>query len=484
MKRLGMLTVLVALAACVQATQENPAANPPTAQIPPTQTPLPQTPPARNVILFVGDGMGVTTLTAARIFEGQRRGEPGEENRLSFETFPHLALVKTYNTDMQVADSAGTATALLAGVKTRAGVLNTPPDVSRGDCAGALESPLPTLLEQSEARGLATGIVSTARITHATPAAAYAVSPDRNWESDRALPPLAVEAGCRDIAVQMLEANGGDGMEIMLGGGRAAFLPGSATDPESGQPGARSDGRHLIDAWLKGGAARSYLWNAKQLADHKSQDGEQVLGLFEYSHMQWEADRANDAAGEPSLAELTAFAIRRLARDDDGFFLLVEAGRIDHGHHFGSAYRALADTVALSDAVRVAMEATGDDTLIIVTADHSHTLTFAGYPRRGNPILGKVAGPDGRYLTDANGRPYTTLGYANGPGYDPDDSDLTDVDTTDLNYRPKAAIPMAIETHAGEDVPAYARGPGASGVAGLMDQEALYGVMRRALLGD
>ena len=89
---------------------------------------------AKNIILFVGDGMSTTTVTAARIFEGQRRGKPGEENLLSFERMPFLALAKTYNTNLQVPDSAGTATALLSGVKTRAGVLGVASGAVERDC--------------------------------------------------------------------------------------------------------------------------------------------------------------------------------------------------------------------------------------------------------------------------------------------------------------------------------------------------------------
>ena len=86
---------------------------------------------------------------------------------------------------------------------------------------------------------------------------------------------------------------------------------------------------------------------------------------------------------------MTRAAIDRLSSNSDGYVLLVEGGRIDHANHYGNAYRALTDTVALSDAVRAATEATSaKDTLIIVTADHSHTLGFVGYPTRGNPILG------------------------------------------------------------------------------------------------
>lgn len=452
----------------------------------------PETPPeqqARNVILFLGDGMGVSTVTAGRIFAGQLQGGSGEEHSLSFERFPHVALVKTYNTDAQVADSAGTMSAIVTGVKTRIGHISVPPSVDHDDCAAALaaalDHELPTLLELAEQRGLATGVVTTTRITHATPAATYAHAPNRDWESDAQLPAAAREAGCRDIARQLAEFAHGDGIEVVLGGGRLAFLPAGEADPEyPAAVGVRGDGGNLIETWLSSGDGRHYVWNRAQFDALSAADPGQVLGLFEPSHMRFEADRADDPGGEPSLAEMTAFAIHKLAAGGSGFFLMVEGGRIDHGHHAGNAYRALRDLVAFDEAVATARRLTdAGDTLILVTADHSHTLTISGYPRRGNPILGKVETPLGTPATDAEGRPYTTLGYANGPGYQAQLPDLTDVDTTHPDYRQLAAVPLESETHGGEDVAAYAIGPGAQRLGGVMEQSLLFDVMHAALFG-
>jgi len=93
---------------------------------------------AKNVILFIGDGMGLSTVTATRIYDGQSRGLDGESNILPFENFPDVALVKTYNSNQQVPDSAGTASAIHTGVKTRAGVIDIGPGAHRTDCAEAL----------------------------------------------------------------------------------------------------------------------------------------------------------------------------------------------------------------------------------------------------------------------------------------------------------------------------------------------------------
>jgi len=171
---------------------------------------------AKNVILFVGDGMGVSTVTAARILEGQMKGKPGEENRLSFDAFPYTALSKTYSWDQQTSDSAPTMTAMATGYKTREGMLSVNHTTARGECnADVIDSKkVATILERAAEMGKSTGIVSTARITHATPAALYAHTSVRDWEADANLPVADVNTGaaCRgsavavkDIARQLIE---------------------------------------------------------------------------------------------------------------------------------------------------------------------------------------------------------------------------------------------------------------------------------------
>ena len=144
---------------------------------------------ARNIILFIGDGMGISTITAARILEGQQNGNSGEENTLSWESFPHTALIKVYNSNQQTPDSAGTMSAIMTGHKTKAYTFGYDQDVVRGDHTSVEDyegnsRKVTTLLERFEKEGKSTGIVTTARITHATPAACYAHSPERNWEHD------------------------------------------------------------------------------------------------------------------------------------------------------------------------------------------------------------------------------------------------------------------------------------------------------------
>ena len=214
---------------------------------------------AKNIILFVGDGMGVSTVTAARILEGQLKGMQGEENNLSFDLFPFTGLAKTYNVDAQTPDSAGTMTAMMSGVKTDVGVIGVDEDIVRGDCSTVAGNELVTALELAELAGKSTGVISTARITHATPAATYAKSADRNWEDISDMPAVAIDGGCKDIALQLVnfETNledrfpgaNVDGIEVVMGGGRRHFLPKDATfnspDAVSSVEGDRTDGRDL-----------------------------------------------------------------------------------------------------------------------------------------------------------------------------------------------------------------------------------------------
>lgn len=447
--------------------------------------------PAKNVILFVGDGMGVATITAARIHAGQMLGVDGESHQLAMDTFPHTALSRTYSHDFQIADSAATATAMVTGIKTRSGMLSVTAGVQRGDCASALNSKATTLLELAETAGLSTGVVSTAEITHATPAAGYAHAPERGWSRDTALAPAAVEQGCIDIAAQLLAWPYGDGLDVALGGGRGNFLPSDAVDPEyPDMTGWRGDGRNLLDEWAAKSDAHQFVWNAEQFASVDFTSDVKVLGVFEPAHLQFEADRAGaQSPSEPSLAELTHAAITRLSQNDKGYVLVVEGGRIDHAHHGGNAARALKDTVELDAAIAMALDMTDRaDTLIVVTADHSHTLSIAGYSARNEPILGLSRAPDGTLNTGFDGKPYTTLGYINGPGsvfvgdYDPADGRPapTEDEVLDLDYKQQSLVPMRSESHAGEDVIVYAWGPYDALFSGTVEQNYIFHAMAYA----
>lgn len=438
---------------------------------------------AKNVILFVGDGMGISTLTAARIYQGQQitGNQGGEENALSFEQFNHTALVKTYNTNQQTPDSAGTMTAIATGVKSKAGVLSVSDTSLRGNCLSSKGNELVTLVALANAKGLSTGVVSTARITHATPAATYAHSPERDWEADSNLSDEALANDCKDIAYQMVMRDKDHALSVALGGGRRAFIPNTVTDGEN-KNGSRKDGLDLTQAWLDNFDNAAYVWNKDDFDAIDVANTDHLLGLFNSSHMEYELDRANDVAGEPSLTEMTTKSIELLNKNDNGYLLIVESGRIDHAHHAGNAKRALMDAVELSNAVQAAYDNTNpEETLILVTADHSHVFTIAGYPKRGNPILGLVHDVDGNLSTALDGKPYTTLGYTNGPGaVIGQRDDLTSVDTQQNDFMQQALIPMGSETHAGEDISLHATGPGANLVKGVMEQNVIFHIINQA----
>ena len=409
---------------------------------------------------------------------------------------------------------------MMSGVKTDAGLIGVDEDVVRRDCASVAGNELVTALELAELGGMATGIVTTARLTHATPAATYAKSADRNWEDVSDMPEAAIAAGCEDIASQFVNFEARlesrypgadvDGLEVAMGGGRRHFLPDDAAfnsadvDPDVTVEGDRTDDRNLVDEWRARYPNGRYAFERGGFDAIAAGPGpgsvERVLALFDESHMQYEEDRANDVAGEPSLAEMTEKAIGVLDDDEDGFFLMVESGRIDHAHHAGSAFNALTETIEMAEAVARAQALTDEaETLIIVTADHGHVFTMGGYPKRGNPILGAVVpiGSEEPALAD-DGRPYTTLGYANGRGFrnfgdaatNADASyldeplggrvDLTGVDTTSPGFHQEVLVPLTAETHSGEDVAVYAEGPGASLIEGTHEQSLIFHVMNHA----
>jgi alkaline phosphatase len=461
---------------------------------------------ARNVIFFIGDGMGVSTVTAARVFS------VGVDGRLVVDQFPYTALSRTYSSDSITPDSAPTMSAMMTGVNTNQSVIGLdestePSDFNRD---GDGEAPW-TLLELAKRRGMKVGAVSTATITHATPAATYAHINQRNNENDIALQALPTDA--------TYNARLGRGLDILMGGGRRFFVPNTVTD-EEGVRGARTDGRNLRAEFQSAGY--NYIWNTTGFNAVKSLP---VLGLFESSHMEYEHDRPTDLGGEPSLKDMTVKAIHLLEsatrRRSYGYFLHVEAGRIDHAHHAGNAYRALTDTQELDEAIGAAAQIVDlRETLIIVSADHSHVFNIAGYPLRplqelpyaiksyspgyektaanGHGILDLVwdldqsTGHVGE-TPDRNGVPYTVLGYHNGPGYrgasrvdprlDPFKGLGGVVPTGPAHpaYFQESAVPLGSETHAGEDVAIYAIGPGAEAVRGTVKNTHIFHVMKRAL---
>jgi alkaline phosphatase len=305
-----------------------------------------------------------------------------------------------------------------------------------------------------------------------------------------------VPEGCDsqvDIAQQLMNAMQAGTIDFAMGGGGRFFLP--ADVEMGGLKGSRADGLNLIETATAGGV--QFASDDESFAALDLSGTAPVLGLFEDSHMQYETDRS----GEPSLAEMTKAAINYLSNNENGYYLEIEAGRVDHANHDGNAYRTLTDGVAFAEAVAMADALTNDeDTLIIVTADHEHAIAFNGYCGRGSDILGLCMGVadtgemnSGEPLLAADGKPYTVIGYLNGAGsvlvengndYSGSRPDLTQEEVTDPDYLQQAMIPMSSETHSGEDVAVYAKGPYAHLFDGTLEQNVIFHVMHKAVTAE
>ncbi|XP_022175136.1 membrane-bound alkaline phosphatase-like [Myzus persicae] len=430
---------------------------------------------AKNIIMFLGDGMSLTTLTASRIYKGQMEKRSGENEYLSFEKFPFVGMSKTYCVDKQVADSACTATAYLTGVKTNYETIGVSASVKLYDCPGSVApgNQTESIVDWSMAAGKAVGLVTTTRVTHASPAGAFAHTAHRDWESDVDLAEaanLTDVTQCEDIAKQLITRSPGIDIKVILGGGRKKFFLN-----DTNQKGSRMD-MDLVEFWKKdkterfGNDKSAYVENREQLLNVDPSKTDYLLGLFESSHMKYHLKA--DASIQPTLAEMTRTAIEILKKEENGFFLFVEGGLIDGAHHQTVARLALDETVEFSKAVQQAVDMTSeDDTLIVVTSDHSHTMTMAGYPVRGNDIL-SLSGSLG-----IDKLPYTTLSYANGPPNQQPDvncarQDLSQVDTSQFLVYPHL-VPIKDETHGGDDVMVFARGPWAHLFTGNYEQNVI-----------
>lgn len=401
--------------------------------------------------------------------------------------------MQTYCVDKQTADSACSATAYLCGVKANFETIGVTAAVQRDNCSAAQlpENRVDSLIAWAQARGKRTGVVTTTRITHASPAGAYAHSANRAWESDGDVP--ADAADCEDIASQLVRGPTGRRLNVILGGGRRAFLPANWTDVD-GVVGVRVDGVNLVDEWMQqnnSGCGRRFVRNRNELIDEMATDGSNdgehdVLGLFgDGDHMSYYLDADHEL--EPTLGEMTLAAIRRLQggdKENRGFVLFVEGGRIDHAHHQNLARKALEETVQFSAAVQLAIEWTRrEETLIVVTSDHAHTMSLSGYSKRGVDILGLNSELGSDKL------PFTTLSYGTGPRMaieaNGSRSLLNAADLRDKDYLYPALVPLASAAHGGDDVGVFAIGPWAHLLSGSYEQHVIPHVIAyAACLGD
>ncbi|QOL80946.1 alkaline phosphatase [Pseudooceanicola spongiae] len=452
----------------------------------------PNTGRAKNVILFIADGNGVASNYMNRLWAGQQEGGMGDDYVQPQEAFPNLALVKTYNINAQTPDSAPTAGAMNTGVKQRFNLINLGENAIHDDCSTVAGNELTLFSEMMSDAGKSVGAITTARLTHATPAAVYAKTANRNWEDE-------VPADCSaqtDIASQLVNALETGVVDIALGGGARYFVPKGTATPNGGE-GHRPDGVNLVEMAQSNGI--QYVSDKAGL-DATTND-KPILGMWTDSHASYEADRPET---EPSLADMTRKAIDYLGQNENGFYLEIEAGRVDHANHDTNAKRAMIDGKAFSDAVALADELTDDaDTLIIVTADHEHAIAMNGYCGRGTPIDGLcydvaqtgIMHSDDLVLGD-DGKPYTVVGYLNGVGsvmVEQADGkftapegrpEITQEEAQDIDYVQQSLIPKSSETHSGVDVALYAKGPWAHLFDGTIEQNVIFHVMDYAVTAE
>ncbi|MFE8711237.1 alkaline phosphatase [Aeromonas allosaccharophila] len=429
---------------------------------------------AKNVILFIGDGMGPSVLTATRLFK------VGEEGNLEMMKLPRSARIKTFSNDAQTTDSAPSMAAYTTGVKMNNEVIAMSSDTKAvapgkdvngnktvNNCSSDNGKPVPTILELAKAAGKSVGAVTTTELTHATPAATYSHICHRD--------------AAYDIAAQAVPGGAGfnsalkDGVDVLMGGGANHWTPYSASNK-----GGRNDNRDLT-AEMK---AQGYSYVTTQSDLAKATSGK-LLGLFSSkSHLDYELDRVAKGAAntQPSLSEMTAKAIDLLSQNSQGYFLMVEGGRIDHALHGTNAKRALTDAVALDEAVKTALGKVDlNNTLIVVTADHDHTMTINGYAAKGNTVLDLVKNGDGSTQNDVDGKPFTTLVFGNGPNR----ADVRPVLTSDQvmanDYLQETGVKLASETHGGGDVMLFADGAGSNRFKGTLDNTKVFGKLREAL---
>ena len=429
---------------------------------------------AKNVILFIGDGMGPSVLTATRLFK------VGEEGNLEIMSLPRSARIKTFSHDAQTTDSAPSMAAYTTGVKMNNEVIAMSSDTQAvapakdangnkgiNNCTGDNGTPVPTILELAKAAGKSVGAVTTTELTHATPAATYSHICHR--DAAYAIAEQAVPGGAGFNAAL------GDGVDVLMGGGANHWTPYSASNK-----GGRADGRDLT-AEL-GAQGYQYVTTQSDLA--KIESGK-VLGLFSAkSHLDYELDRVAKGAAntQPSLSEMTAKAIDLLSQNSQGYFLMVEGGRIDHALHATNAKRSLTDAVALDEAVKTALGKVDlADTLIVVTADHDHTMTINGYAAKGNPVLDLVKNSDGSTQHDVDGKPFTTLVFGNGPNRADVRPTLTSDQVMADDYLQETGVKLGSETHGGGDVMLFADGAGSGRFKGTLDNTLVFGKLKEAL---
>ncbi len=401
---------------------------------------------AASAVLFIGDGMGPGYVTAARLTLAGTRG------RLRMDEMPHTAVMRTWAADSPVTDSAAAASAMACGRKTVNGVLCQDETARWAERDG---NRLESIALWAKRRGLRVGIVTTTTVTHATPAAFYAVHNDRERE--------------RDLARQAIAAP----LDFLLGGGRSGFAPREGDRVGGGWEDAESDGEDLE------AAARARGWtitgDAAALRAVTALD-RPVLGLFAPHDLPYEYDTAGIPGGRPAptLVEMTGWAIDRLLGEKEPFLLVIEGGRIDHAGHANRGRATMAEMKAMDEAIGLALDRLEPGTtLVLVTADHeTGGLVINGYPEERDGVWGT-------YTDTWSGVTYPVLSFATGPGLE----GRPPASVREEEDRRPSGIGLPSAAHTGTDVILYAWGRGAEHVRGTVDNTAVYRLLRAHLEG-
>ncbi|WP_256078170.1 alkaline phosphatase [Massilia sp. YIM B04103] len=461
----------------------------------------------KNILLFVADGMGINTMTAARIFA------VGEEGQLALDALPEAAYVKTYSANMQASDGAAAMSAYLSGEKTANGVL------AMSDCGTPQARPVPTLLELAKQRGLAAGIVSNGSVTDAFSAAGYfhhCPSSLRPAASATGSQARAASASASDGAVvqrahpaseqmtaqvwpmaeqaQLAAAAlvpGGAGYNAALGSGLDVVLGGGAREFRQ-----RADGRDLLSEMRARGYAQPT--NPAELNALKPAAGQRLLGLFADEALA--TDTARDASRQPSLAQMTQRAIAGLSSNGKGFLLVVGNRHIEKALADSSARTALEEVQALDQALQAAIDDMQrrdpglKNTLIVATSTHDSTLVLNGYSRRTGKTTAQEPGVlgllkrygDGKPGKDLDGASYTIIGFGSGgkrvQGPRSSGPALDDATVSASGYAQEAVVRTApgSATPGGTDVWLGAIGARAEDFRGTIDNTRVFNLIRNA----
>ncbi len=460
---------------------------------------------ARNVILLIGDGMSPAHRVAARLLskgidQGKSRG------KLAMDDMPQMALVATAGSDSIITDSANSASAYATGHKSAVNALGVYPDRT----ASPFDDPkVETIASLVRRRGdMSVGVITNTEIQDATPAAMIAHTRRR---------------GSYDEITEQLY---GFKPDVLMGGGLANFVPKGATG------GKRRDDNDFVAKFRGDGYA--YVSNATELAALPG-DTKRLLGLFNTGNMDGVLDRKFLKRGsvprfpdQPDLTDMTAAALKVLSQNPNGFFLMVESGMIDKYTHLLDMERAVYDTILFDNVVRMVRDwakARGDDTLILVVADHNHPISLVGtidddmtttpnVPMRERVRIYEKAGFPNYPAADAQGYPSRVdvsrrlaMFSASLPDHyetfrprldNPNDPTVPgkEAGTFDANEQYKN-VPGAVfrlgnlprlanaSVHSGEDVILTASGPGSEKVRGQLDNTEVFRVMVEALgLGE